>query len=1077
MNPHLHVHSSFTLLGGTAPVEALVERAAADGMAALALTDDHALYGAVVFSSACRAAGVQPIVGMAVRVAPLAEHALNLNDGGGLGLLTLLATGPDGYRSLCRLSSLVQSRPDRLETAAAGLSWDALKADSAGLICLSGGRQGWVERRLRAGDRAGALRYAGRLAGIYEQRAYLALELHRPSDEPIAHEITDLGRRLGLQSVAVQPVYCLAPQDRPRLRLLAAIRENCRLAELPHRALPDGGDATVGLHWLSPTQMAERFAAFPQALAAINDIVQQCRPALPDGRPLWPALQLPNDQTPETALAALAEEGLGARYGPQPAAAIAQRLQRELDAIAGHGFSPLFLVVADIVRYAREHDIPVSTRGSVANSLVAYCAGITTVDPIEHDLLFERFLNPARANPPDIDLDFCSRRRDRVLDYVRRRYGEEHVALVSTVSTLRPKSAVRETAKAHGLSDVETERLVKLLPAGWHPDPRRRSKKTLEDVIMEMPDVRLRQVLIDAAGIVGQPDHLSVHPGGLVITPGPLTDVVPVQWTVKGFLITQYDHSDVEAIGLPKLDLLGIRALTVLADATDLVRTRRDPAFRVAAIPMDDAATGDLLARAETIGVFQCESTGAQRTLRQLKAHSVQDLATANAFFKPGPALGGMARLFVLRYRGEAPVAYLHPALEPILGRTKGVLIFQEQILRIAVEIAGLSWQQADFLRRGMSHFGRQEMESMRAAFIAGCMRPAPDGPAFTAQQAQTLWEQVEPFAGYGFNQGHATAYGGVSYRSAYLKAHFPAEFFAARLADWGGFHHPAIYVAEARRLGIAVRPPHVNHSGRKFTLERQRVRSSEVRGQKSEVRGEPADASPFPPSPPFPRFPSSPLPALWMGLGQVRDLRQAAVRAIIAARRERPFTGLRNLLSRVALHDREALHLVQCGALDGLGASRAALLAELREVQQAGSVQQMAFEFPREPVETETPAQRLTWEQRVLGWPVSVTPLEALDGPLPATVVLADLPSQPGRPVTVAGYRLPGWTGGRGFYLSDGQTFVVAVEREGIAKPSPWQPILARGRWLHDPWGTEWLQVEEISEMRATETAHGSHG
>jgi DNA-directed DNA polymerase III PolC len=1023
---HLHVHSHFTLLGGAASVEALVEAATADGLAGLALTDDCALYGAVVFSRACRAVGIQPIVGMAVRVAALDE--LHRSDDRGPGLLTLLAAGPEGYRSLCRLSSSVQARPDRLEAAAAGLSWDALKADSAGLICLSGGRQGWVERRLRAGDRAGALHYAGRLAGIYEQRAYLALELHRPADAAIAQEISALGDRLGLSAVAVQPVYCLSPQDRPKLRLLAALRVNCRLADVPPQALPDRGDPAVTLHWLSPAQMAERFALFPQALAAIGEIMQQCEPALPDGQPIWPALKLPDGQTPATALASLAQQGLHQRFGPQPAPAIAQRLQRELATIASHGFSPLFLVVADIVRYAREQEIPVSTRGSVANSLAAYCAGITTVDPIEHDLLFERFLNPARANPPDIDLDFCSRRRDRVLDYVRRRYGEEHVALVATVSTLRPKSAVRETAKAHGLSEAETERLVKLLPSGWHPDPRRRSRKTLADLIAEMSEPRLRQVLEDAAGIVGQPDHLSVHPGGLVITPGPLTDIAPVQWTAKGFLITQYDHSDVETIGLPKLDLLGIRALTVLADAAELAR-RREPAFRLDAIPLDDPATAELLARAETIGVFQCESTGAQRTLRQLKAHSVQDLAIANAFFKPGPALGGMARAFVLRYRGEAPVSYLHPALEPILGRTKGVLIFQEQILRIAVEIAGLSWQQADFLRRGMSHFGRQEMEAMRAAFVQGCLRPAPGGPAFTAAQAQTLWEQVEPFAGYGFNQGHATAYAGVSYRSAFLKTHYPAQFFAARLADWGGFHHPAIYIAEARRLGIAVRPPHLNRSGRKFTLHAARS-------------------------------------TLWMGLGQVRELRRASVAAILAARRERPFSGLRDLLSRVALHDKEATHLIQCGALDGLGASRAALLAELREVQRAGSVQQMAFHFPLEPVTPETPAERLAWEQRVLGWPVSVTPLEALAEPRPATAALAELPSQPGRPVNVAGYRLPGGTGGRGFYLSDGQTFAVAVEREGLAKPGPWQPILARGRWQRDQWGSEWLLVDEMQAL-----------
>jgi DNA polymerase III subunit alpha len=1030
---HLHVHSHFTLLGGTASVEALAQRAAADGLTHLALTDDHALYGAVAFSRACQAAGVQPIIGMAVRVAPLGDPQPDPSDGDGPGLLTLLATGPAGYRSLCRLSSLIQSRPDRIEAAAAGLSWDALKTDRAGLICLSGGRQGWVERRLRAGDRAGALQYAGRLAGIYGESLYLTLEMHRTADAAVAQEILALGSRLGLDCAAVQPVYCLSPQERPRLRLLAAIRENCRLADLPAQAVPDGGDPTVQLHWLSPQQMAERFDAFPQALSGIEQVVAQCQPALPDGRPIWPVLELPQGQAPEAALAALAAEGLRARFGPDPAAAIAQRLQRELDAIASHGFSPLFLVVADIVRYARQNNIPVSTRGSVANSLVAFCAGITTVDPIEHDLLFERFLNPARANPPDIDLDFCSRRRDRVLGYVRRRYGEEHVALVATISTMRPKSAVRETAKAHGLGDDETERLVKLLPSGWHPDPRRRSKKTLEDVIGEVGETRLRQVLVDATGLVGQPDHMSVHPGGLVITPGPLTDVVPVQWTAKGFLITQYDHSDVEAIGLPKLDLLGIRALTVLADAAELAR-RRAPAFRLDAIPLDDPVTGDLLARAETIGVFQCESTGAQRTLRQLKAHTIQDLATANAFFKPGPALGGMAQAFVMRYRGEASVAFLHPALEPILGRTKGVLIFQEQILRIATEIAGLSWQQADFLRRGMSHFGRQEMESMRAAFVQGCMRPAPGGPAFTAQQAQTLWEQVEPFAGYGFNQGHATAYADVSYRSAYLKAHFPAEFFAARLADWGGFHHPAIYVAEARRLGIDVHAPHVNHSGRKFTLARSH----------------------------FPPFPPS---VLWMGLGQVRDLRQSAVRAIVEARRQGPFAGLRDLLSRVALQDKEALHLVQCGALDGLGESRAALLAELRDVRRAGSVQQLPFPFPAETVPAESPAERLAWEQRVLGWPVSVTPLEAAPTPAGA-VTLAETRELVGMPATVAGYRLPGWTGGRGFYLCDGHTFAVAVERDGLAKPATWQAILARGRWLRDRWGAAWFQVEAIEAL-----------
>ena len=601
---------------------------------------------------------------------------------------------------------------------------------------------------------------------------------------------------------------------------------------------------------------------FPQAIAQAAEIAARCGDCLPDGRAIWPALKLPATQTPDEALADLAWAGhlklearnwkletrnleLAVHYATletendnSPSTSSVQlpassnqlpasRLAHELAAINSHGYAPLFLVVADIVRFAREHDIPVSTRGSVANSLVAYCAGITTVDPIEHGLLFERFLNPARANPPDIDLDFCSRRRDEVLRYVRDTYGPDRVALIGTVSTLRAQSAVRETGKVMGLADARIDHLVSLLPHHWHPDPRRRDKRTMDDVLAALDDPAEQEVVRAAYGLVGQPDHLSVHPGGVVITPGPLTDVLPVQWAPKGFLITQFEHGDVEALGLPKMDLLGIRALTVLADAAELARRRHDPAFRLADIPLDDPATAALIERAETIGVFQCESDGAQRTLRKLKARTVADLAVANAFFKPGPAMGGMAAAFVRRYRGEEPVAYLHPALKPILGPTKGVLIFQEQILRLAREIAGLTWAQADQLRRGMSHFGADQMTAIREQFVQGCRRPPPEGPGFSLTQANTLWEQVMPFAGYGFNQGHATAYADVSFRSAYLKAHYPAEFLCARLADHGGFHHPAIYMAEAVRLGFAVRPPHVNFSGESFSLTNDERRTT----------------------------------------------------------------------------------------------------------------------------------------------------------------------------------------------------------------------------------------------------------
>ncbi|MGD2049256.1 MAG: DNA polymerase III subunit alpha, partial [Chloroflexota bacterium] len=807
---HLEVHSHYTLLGATASIEELVARAQADEMTCLALTDTNALYGAVAFDKACRPAGIRPILGLTLSVARPPDD-MGTSVGDHPGQLVLLATGPAGYRSLCGLSSLIQGRPDREAKASQGLNWDELGQYADGLICLSGGKRGWLYRYIQARDLAAASRYLAKLGGIYGQNLTLSLEIHQENDQTIAQEIVNLGQRFGLPPVAVQPVYYLEPADSASLRLLKAIDRNCPVEEVT--------DDLEDLGWLSPGEVSQRLASFPEALDQVGRIADRCQPALPDSSRIWPTLDLPAGQTPDQALAELAREGLLARYGPTIPDQVSRRLEVELRAITESGYAPLFLIVADIVRYARQQEVPVSTRGSVANSLVAYCTGITTVDPIENDLLFERFLNPARSNPPDIDLDFCSRRRDEVLAYVRQTYGEDRVALVATISTLRPKSAVREAGKAHGLADGEIGHIARRLPREWHPDPRRRSKRTMLDLAEEVEDAVQRRLILAANDIVGQPHHLSIHPGGLVITPGPLTDYVPVQWAPKGFLITQFDHQDLEALGLPKLDLLGIRALTVLADTADLVRLHHDPSFRLDQIPLDDQQTGDLLADGDTIGVFQCESAGARRTLRQLQVRTVFDLAVANAFFKPGPATGGMATSFIRRYRGQEIVSYLHPALEPILASTKGVLLFQEQILRVATEIAGLSWAQADHLRRGMSKFQAQEMAAMQTQFVQGCCRPEPEGPAFSPEQAQTLWEQVLAFAGYGFNRGHATAYADVSYRSAYLKTHWPAAFLNARLADWGGFHHPAIYMAEARRLSIPIRPPHVNFSHNSFTL------------------------------------------------------------------------------------------------------------------------------------------------------------------------------------------------------------------------------------------------------------------
>ena len=1077
---HLHVHSQYSLMAATPTIGGLIERAVADGLASLALTDANALYGVVAFAKSCAAAGIQPLIGMALTVQLPADRA----EPPPPEPLLLLAQNPAGYRSLCRLSSAIQNHPEREERARRGLVWDDLRENRDGLLAIAGGRRSWLESALRAGDERAAGRFVGKLAGLFDERAFLALEIHRAEDGEIARQVAGLGARFGLASLAVQPVYTLEAEDRELLTLLAAMEKNCRLAEVSPGQLPHGGDGQVATHWLSAAAMEARFADFPKALAATAGIAARCQACLPDGRPIWPVIQRPgrfqktcqvsHEQSHDKALAEMAGGGLRRIYGEAADPAIPARLERELAAIAAHGFAPLFLLVADLVDFARSKQIPVSTRGSVANCLVAYCVGITDVDPVAHKLLFERFLNPARTELPDIDLDFCSRRRDEVLEYARERFGGDRVALVATVNTMQAKSAVRETGKAYGLDEAAIKRLSKLLPREWHPDPRRRSRSTVDDLLAELDDPREQTVVRQAWRLIGQPSHLSVHPGGLVATPGPTTDFAPLQWTPKGFAITQYDHKDAEAIGLVKVDVLGIRALTVLADAVELVRARFAPKLRLETIPDGDPATAHILATGETIGVFQCESTGAQRTLRQLKAGNQRDLAVANAFFKPGPATGGMAAAFVRRYRGEEPVRYLHPALEPILGDTQGVLLFQEQILRLATEIAGLSWEEAEHLRRGMSKFRADEMEHIRARFVAGCQREggvlsqSKGGPGLSDQQARTLWEQVEPFAGYGFNQGHATAYAAVSYRSAYVKAHWPAEFLCARLADWGGFHHPAVYIAEAQRLGIAVRPPHVNFSGGHFSLVYEEEDETQINADErrwalgdgtrmtriGQIKADLIRSNPL-----FPRHPRS-IPVLYMGLGQVRELTSRTAERIVAERAAGPFADLRDFLLRVEPQPKELNHLIRCGGLDGLGASRAGLLQKAEDLRRSGHPGQMGFGFLGGDVAGESATERLAWESELLGQPVSVHPVSLVPRPS-GCVALADLPSQPGKPVTVIGARLPGWTGGKGFFLDDGTGFVV-VQGEGAA-PRPWQVVTLRGHWQVDAWGGGVLAVEDV--------------
>ena len=533
---HLEVHSHYTFLGATASPADLVGQATKDGLTHLALTDTDGLYGAVTFHSACQSAGIQPILGLTVQVRSTAPEASP-------GKLVLLASGPTGYQSLCRMTSYLQTGPTRHERLASGISWDIVREHRAGLIGLCGGRFGLIAQALQKEDRETAQLQASQLVDIIGANAFVGLSLDLPEDTAMAPEAIGLANQLGIGVVALQPVYCLEPEDQPRLKLLAAIDQNVPMTEVPASTLPHRDNERIGLHWLTPADMQHRFTAFPHTLDTIADIVKRCDPALPDGRRIWPVPKLAEDRPPDDTLCQMATDGLAAKkYPHDQMSAIRTRFDQELALIIERGYAPLFLIVADIVRFSREREIPVSTRGSVANCLVAYCLDITTVDPIAHSLFFARFLNPARSDPPDIDLDFCSRRRDQVLDYVRQTYGADRVALIGSISTMQPKSAAKEVGKAYGLADPAIKRLAKLLPHGHHPDPRRRERRVLSEVLAELDHPTERDVLREAFALIGQPHHLSLHPGGVVIAPGPLTDIAPLQLAPKGFISTQFDH-------------------------------------------------------------------------------------------------------------------------------------------------------------------------------------------------------------------------------------------------------------------------------------------------------------------------------------------------------------------------------------------------------------------------------------------------------------------------------------------------------------------------------------------------------
>jgi len=937
----------------------LVQAALADGLPAIGLTDHRLLTGSIEFVIACQKAGIQPVLGLEIDLET--------------GPLSLLAMSLSGWSSLCTLSSALALRSD--PTLACPL--DMLSTYSRDLIAITGNLNDPTKKQVRA------------LREIYPNALYLGLK--NPTQAfPLSH----LGRRLSLPLVVTQPVYYLTPNDIGLQRTLSAIRLN-----LPVEQLPAGASAPVEAYFINSREIERRYKGFRAALTASLEIVERCKVDLPLGKAQMPIVPLPPGVTAAEYLRQKAETGARRLYGSF-SFNVQMQLDHELDVIARMGFEPIFLIVEEILEFARRTNVPFSSRGSAASSLVAHCLGITSPDPLRLDLYFERFLNPARTTPPDIDTDLCSRRRDMVIQHVFDTYGKDRVAMVGTINRYRPRSALGDVAKAHGLAPAQVRDLVQQLPYAFIT---RMEEQTDEDSglpISSFADLRSRytnsaymHIFDEAEALLKLPRHLSVHAGGLIVAPNRLTELVPVMRSgSKGLTITQFDLEAVESLGLVKIDLLGIRGLTVLGDVAEFIQTSKPDQFAgslavLESIPANDPDTSQRLESGGTIGCFQIESPGMRSTLREIHARSEDDLMAALALYRPGPLSGGLKDAFVRRFKGEEPVEHLHPALAPLLADTFGVILYQEQVLRIAHLLAGFSLTEADLLRRAMSHFdpGRI-MQDLKRKFVSQAQARS----GVPIETAERVWEMMAAFAGYGFPKAHAASYAKVAWRSAWCKTHFPAEFMAAVLANWGGYYSQSVYFGEARRLGLTVRPPHINYSRRNFVTA-----SPEVGGK-----------------------------VLFMGLDQVRNMTGRTIGRIL---RGQPFVSLEDFLTRVDPRIQEAGDLARVGAFEGWGT----IPAILRRLQSGGwlSGQPRLFEYLKgevehshgEPAEDNyndvtsgdewTLEQKVAAQQELLGISLDAHPLELVAGRILASGAIStvDAAGRVGQLVTVAGIRQSG--------------------------------------------------------------------
>jgi len=888
---HLHLHTQYSLLDGANKISALVPHVKKLGMPAVAMTDHGNMFGAVEFYKRCVEAGVKPILGCEVYVAPKSrvDRVARTDDfeAGGNYHLTLLAMNDDGYRNLCRLVTkgftegfYYKPRIDK----------ELLRELNGGIIALSGCLSGEVNSSIAEHNVERARKVMEEYRAMFGDRYYVEIQDNKLEIQNAANkELVRLAAELGLPLVATNDCHYLHADDAKAHELLLCIQSK------KPRDDPKAWKLETHELWVKgPEEMNAAFAALPEAVSNTVAIAERCNVELKFGRYQFPVFQTPRGETLDDHLETSARAGLQARFAakrPDDAGVYHDRLAFELATIKKMGFAGYFLIVADFIGEAKRRGIPVGPgRGSGAGSLVAYSLGITDIDPIPYGLLFERFLNPERKSMPDIDVDFCFERRDEVIQYVKQKYGEDRVAQIAAFGTLKGKQAIKDVGRALGFTFAETDRIAKLYPA-----PKQGKDYPLEKALEMEPRLREvrdagpreKELFENALKLEGLFRQTTTHASGIVISNRPLVEDVPLFTDPDGLRITQYAYNEIDAIGLIKFDFLGLKTLTLIADAVRQVREGKGVELDFATIPLDDKKTYELLGRGDTVGIFQMESGGMRKLLTDLRPSVFEDIVAVNALYRPGPLDSGMADQFIKRKRGKEPVRYLHPALEPILKQTYGVIVYQEQVMQTAQVLAGYTLGDADNLRRAMGKKKAEEMARERVRFLDGASKQG-----LKAELAGEIFDQMETFAAYGFNKSHAAAYALVSFQTAYLKAHYPHEFMAALLTmEMGDTDKTYKNIADCRERGIRILPPDVNESRESFTVAGDTIR---------------------------------------FGLGAVRGVGGKAIEVILAVR-EQPFSSFSDFCRRVrglVINKRVVESLIQCGAFDSLGVTRSRLLA-----------------------------------------------------------------------------------------------------------------------------------------------------